>query len=113
MLCVIDHFSNFIWLLALSSKKAVISIISSVLTDIANLHSLMHPTRAFRPTIKFGCDPNYLDVACRSIVSSLGYTPEFTAPYTHNQLANTERQWATLADSAAAMLQHANFPTKY
>jgi hypothetical protein len=47
------------------------------------------------------------------MVSSLGYTFQFTAPYTHNQLGNMERQWATLADSATAIPQHANCPTKY
>jgi hypothetical protein len=47
------------------------------------------------------------------MVSSLGYTSQFTAPYTHNQLAKMGRQWATLADSATAMLQHANCSTKY
>jgi hypothetical protein len=65
------------------------------------------------PTIKLDCDPNYLDVACRTMVSSLGYTAQFTAPYTHSQLAKMERQWATLADSATAMLQHTNCPTNY
>jgi hypothetical protein len=47
------------------------------------------------------------------MVSSFGFTAMFTAPYTHNQLTKMERQWATLADSAAAMMQHANFPSKY
>ena len=65
------------------------------------------------PTIKFDCDPNYLDVACRTMVSSLGYTSQFSHPFTHNQLDKMERQWATLADSATAMLHHAKFPTKY
>jgi hypothetical protein len=77
------------------------------------LHSRLHHACAFTPTIKLDCEPNYLDVACRSMVSSLGYTADFTAPYTHNQLAKMERQWATLAESATAMLQHANCPAKY
>jgi hypothetical protein len=68
---------------------------------------------AFRPTIKFDCDPNYLDVVCRTMVSSLSYTSQFSYPFTHNQLDKMERQWATLADSATTMLQHANCPTKY
>jgi hypothetical protein len=110
---VIDHFSNYIWLLALPSKKAIVSTMSSVLTNIRNLHSRLLPARAFRPTIKFDCDANYLDVACRAMVSSLDYTSQFTAPYTHNQLAKMERHWATIADSATAMLQYANYPTKY
>jgi hypothetical protein len=104
LLGVIDHFSNYIWILAHPSKKAVISTLSSVLTEIRNLHSRLLPARAFRPTINFDCDPNYLNVACRTMVSSLGYTPQFTAPYTHNQLAKMERKWATLADSVTAML---------
>jgi hypothetical protein len=113
MLGVIDHFSNYIWLLTLPSKKAVVSTLSSLLNDVRNLHSRLYPHRAFRPTIKFYCDPNYLDVACRTMVSSLGFSAEFTAPYTHNQLAKTERQWASLADSTTAMMQHANCPSKY
>jgi hypothetical protein len=84
---IIDHFSNRIWLLALPSKKAIIPTLSSVLTDIKSLHSRMHRARAFMPTIKFDSDPNYLDVAYRTMVSSLGYTAQFTAPYTHNRLA--------------------------
>jgi hypothetical protein len=68
----------------------------------------MHLARAFMPLIKFDCDPNYLDIACCTMVSSLGYTAQFAAPHTHNQLVKMERQWATLADSATAMLQHAN-----
>jgi hypothetical protein len=68
MLGVIDHFSNYIWLLALPSKKAVVSTLSSVLKYIRNLHSRMLPARVFRPTIKFNCDMNYLDVACRTMV---------------------------------------------
>jgi hypothetical protein len=91
MLGVIDNFSNYIWLLALPSKKAVVSTLSSVLTNIRNLHSRILSARAFMPTIKFDCDPDYLDVACRTMVSSLGYTARFTAPYTHNQLAKMER----------------------
>jgi hypothetical protein len=108
-----DHFSNYIWLLALPPKKAIVFTLSSVLTKIRNLHSRLLPACAYRPTIKFDCDPNYLDVACRTMVSSLGYTAQFTAPYTHNQPVKMERQWATLADSATAMLQHAHCPAKY
>jgi hypothetical protein len=77
-----------------------VSTLSSLLTYVRNLHSRLHHNRAFRPTIKFDCDPNYLDVACRTMITSLGYTAEFTAPYTHNQLAKMGRQWATLTDSA-------------
>jgi hypothetical protein len=47
------------------------------------------------------------------MVSSLGFTAQFKAPYTHNQLAKMERQWATLVDSATAMMQHAICPSKY
>jgi hypothetical protein len=47
------------------------------------------------------------------MVSSLGFSAQFTAPYTHNQLAKMERQWASLADSATVMMQHANCPSKY
>jgi hypothetical protein len=93
--------------------KALVPIVSYVLTDIKNLHSRAHHDRAFRPTIKFDYDPSYIDVACRTMVSSSGYAAQFTAPYTHNQLANMQRQWATLADSATAMLQHVICPTKY
>jgi hypothetical protein len=60
MLGLINHFSNYIWFLALPSKKAIISTLSSVLTDIQNLHSRLLPACAFRPTIKFDCGPNYV-----------------------------------------------------
>jgi hypothetical protein len=113
LLGVIDHYSNYIWLLALSSKKAVVSTLSSILTDMRDLHSRLYLACALRPTINFDCDRNHLDVACRTMVSSLGYTAQFTAPYAHNQLAKMERKWATLADSATAMLQHASCSTKY
>jgi hypothetical protein len=89
---VIDDFSNYIWLLALPSKKADVPTLSSVLKDIKNLHSRLHPARLFTPTTKFVCDPNYFDVAYRNKVSSLRYAAHFTAPYTHNQLAKMERQ---------------------
>jgi hypothetical protein len=78
--------------------------------DIKILHSSLHGSRAFRPTIKFNCDPNYLDVECPTMVASLGYTAKLTAPYTHNQLAKMECSWATLADSTIAMMQNANCP---
>jgi hypothetical protein len=113
LLGVIDHLSNYIRLLALPSKKAVVSTLSSVLTNIRILHSHLLLARTFRPIIKFDCDPSYLDVACRTMVSSLGYTAQLKAPYTHNHLAKMERLWPTLADSATAMLPHANCPTKY
>jgi hypothetical protein len=58
LLGVIDHFSNYIWLLALPSKKAVVCTLSSLLSDVRNLQSRLYPHSAFRPTIKFDCDPN-------------------------------------------------------
>jgi hypothetical protein len=64
------------------------------------------------PTIKFDCASNYLDVACRTVVSALGYTALFTASYTHNQLAKMERELATLAHYVTTMLQHAKCSTK-
>jgi hypothetical protein len=90
---VIDHFSNYIWLGSCTSKKAVVPTLSFVLTtDIINLQAHLHLDSTFMPTIKFDYDPNYLDVTCRSMVSSVGYaTAQFTAPYTHNQLAKMER----------------------
>jgi hypothetical protein len=83
LLGVIDNSSNYVWLLAIPSKKVYVSILCSVFTD-RNSHTRPHPARTFRPTIKLDCDPNYLDVARRTMVSSLGYTAHFTAPYTHS-----------------------------
>jgi hypothetical protein len=111
MLGVINHFSKYIWLVAPPYKKAFVSTLSSIFTDIRNLHSRLDHART--PTRKFDCGRNYVYVACRNMVSSLEYRSRFTAPYTHNQLAKMERQRATLADSTTAMLQHANYPTKY
>jgi hypothetical protein len=47
LLGVIDHYSNYIWLLTLSSKKVVVARLSSVLTDIWNLHARLHRACAF------------------------------------------------------------------
>jgi hypothetical protein len=47
------------------------------------------------------------------MVAWLGFTAQFTATFTHNQLAKMERQWAILADSTTAMMQHANCPSKF
>jgi hypothetical protein len=105
MLGVIDNFSNCIWLLlALPSKKGVLPSLSYAVTEIGNLHSRMHTSHVLRSTIKFDCGPNHLDVAYRTMASSLGYTAKFTAPYTRNRLAKIEYLWPTLADLATAML---------
>jgi hypothetical protein len=109
LLGVIDHFSNYVWLLAFPSKKAIVPNPFLVLsTDIRNFHAHLYPDCAFTPTFKLNCDLNYLDVACRSMVYSLGYIAQSTIPYTHNQFAKMEREGATLADSATTILQHAN-----
>jgi hypothetical protein len=46
VLGAINHFSNYIWLLAFPNKKAIVSTIS-VLTDIKNLNSDLHDGRTF------------------------------------------------------------------
>jgi hypothetical protein len=114
MLGVTGHFSNYILLFVFPTKKAIVPTLPFVVTDIGNFRSRVHTDRAFMPTLKLDCDLNYLDVACCIImVYSLGYTAQFTVPCTHNQLAKIEPQWAALADSATAMLQHAYRPIKY
>jgi hypothetical protein len=93
-------------------QKTVVSFLSSILTDIRTLHSRLNGNAPFHPTIEFVFDPNYLDADYRAMVS-LGHTAKFTAPYTLIQLAKMERQWATLLESATAMMQHDNCPSNY
>jgi hypothetical protein len=51
--------------------------------DVKNLHSRLHLDRSFWPTIKFDCNANYLDVACRTMVAALGYTAHLMAQCAH------------------------------
>eukprot|EP00873_Tetraselmis_striata_P017148 jgi/Tetstr1/437412/TSEL_026094.t1 len=67
LLGVIDHYSNYIWLAALSSKRDIITQLRLVLLQIRTICSKAGQRR-FAPSIKFDCDPNYLDTACRSMV---------------------------------------------
>jgi hypothetical protein len=60
--------------LTLPSKKKVAPTLSFFLTDIKSVHAHMHLDRAFMPITKFDYDPIYLDVACRTMFLSLGYT---------------------------------------
>eukprot|EP00873_Tetraselmis_striata_P018760 jgi/Tetstr1/439024/TSEL_027516.t1 len=66
LLGVIDHYSNYIWLAALSSKRDIITQLRLVLLQIRTICSKAGQRR-FAPSIKFDCDPNYLDTACRSM----------------------------------------------
>eukprot|EP00873_Tetraselmis_striata_P044251 jgi/Tetstr1/464515/TSEL_009273.t1 len=70
LLSVIDHYSNCIWLAALSSKRDIITQLRLILLQIRTICSKAGQRR-FAPSIKFDCDPNYLDTACRS----MGPTP--------------------------------------
>jgi hypothetical protein len=51
-----------------------------------------------------------LEADFRFLVSLSIYTAQFTAPYTHSELANMERQWATLANWATTMMQAYSLP---
>eukprot|EP00873_Tetraselmis_striata_P041739 jgi/Tetstr1/462003/TSEL_007074.t1 len=66
LLGVIDHYSNYIWLAALSSKRDIITQLRLVLLQIRTICSKAGQRR-FAPSIKFDCDPNCLDTACRSM----------------------------------------------
>eukprot|EP00873_Tetraselmis_striata_P040371 jgi/Tetstr1/460635/TSEL_005832.t1 len=69
LLGVIDHYSNYIWLAALSSKRDIITQLRLILLQIRTICSKAGQRR-FAPSIKFDCDPNYLDTACPSMASS-------------------------------------------
>eukprot|EP00873_Tetraselmis_striata_P042306 jgi/Tetstr1/462570/TSEL_007556.t1 len=73
LLGVIDHYSNYIWLAALSSKRDIITQLRLVLLQIRTICSKAGQRR-FAPSIKFDCDPNYLDTACRSMVRECGFS---------------------------------------
>eukprot|EP00873_Tetraselmis_striata_P002189 jgi/Tetstr1/422453/TSEL_013291.t1 len=72
LLGVIDHYSNYIWLAALSSKRDIITQLGLILLQIRTICSKAGQRR-FAPSIKFDCDPNYLDTARRSMVRECGF----------------------------------------
>jgi hypothetical protein len=112
VLGVTDNFSNCIWLLALPTKwtkfppRLPYSRISQAFTPVSMAVVLSDQL------LNLICHPNYVDVACRTMVFSLGYTAKLTAPYTHNQLTTMERQWASQVDSSTTMMQHATCPSR-
>eukprot|EP00873_Tetraselmis_striata_P040481 jgi/Tetstr1/460745/TSEL_005930.t1 len=73
LLGVIDHYSNYIWLAALSSKRDIITQLCLIRLQIRTISSKAGQRR-FAPSIKFDCDPNYLDTACRSMVRECGFS---------------------------------------
>eukprot|EP00873_Tetraselmis_striata_P028973 jgi/Tetstr1/449237/TSEL_036442.t1 len=83
LLGVIDHYSNCIWLAALSSKRDIITQLRLVLLQIRTICSKAGQRR-FAPSIKFDCDPNYLDTACRSMVRECGFSDRLPSPTAAN-----------------------------
>eukprot|EP00873_Tetraselmis_striata_P026749 jgi/Tetstr1/447013/TSEL_034471.t1 len=73
LLGVIDHYSNNIWLAALSSKRDTITQLRLILLQIRTICSKAGQRR-FAPSIKFDCDPNYLDTACRAMFRECGFS---------------------------------------
>eukprot|EP00873_Tetraselmis_striata_P002664 jgi/Tetstr1/422928/TSEL_013708.t1 len=69
LLGVIDHYSNYIWLAALPSKRDIITQLRLILLQIRTICSKAGQRR-FAPSIKFDCDPNYLDTACRHAIGN-------------------------------------------
>eukprot|EP00873_Tetraselmis_striata_P026590 jgi/Tetstr1/446854/TSEL_034332.t1 len=112
LLGVIDHYSNYIWLAALSSKRDIITQLRLVLLQIRTICSKAGQRR-FAPSIKFDCDPNYLDTACRSMVRECGFSDRFTAPYAHHQLGRVERRWGSLGQRAVCRMQHSHAPRRF
>eukprot|EP00873_Tetraselmis_striata_P038903 jgi/Tetstr1/459167/TSEL_004613.t1 len=78
LLGVIDHYSNYIWLAALSSKRDIITQLRLILLQIRTICSKAGQRR-FAPSIKFDCYPNYLITACRSMALAGKYHKEWRA----------------------------------